>query len=215
MCGRGTGTAVTANGATPLPGSRPSHRCLAGVSAPASKREVEQIAEQAVEPVGLLEHRLQQVPSLPSSCAASSWSRLVTGALVEASGVRRSWVTREQASRAGWSRTGEPCLLGFGALRVRVRSRFCLAAASSSRTRLVRSVAGPLRTTTTSETPATSSGRRAPPRGRQVRSADVVRAPRVLLGSRKRARYESCHREPAKSSRTRSRRSPDRTLVAR
>ena len=65
----------------------------------ADPREIEQVADEPVQPVGLLEDGRQELPALRRSSERDVvWSRLVTPALIEASGVRRSCVTEENSA---------------------------------------------------------------------------------------------------------------------
>ena len=59
---------------------------------------VEQVADERVEPLGFVVDRLQQLLAAAGSQSISSLSRLVAAARIDASGVRRSWLTA--ASRA-------------------------------------------------------------------------------------------------------------------
>ena len=99
-------------------------------------RQVHQVADQPVQPIGLLEHRREQLALLRGIVhAPSSESRLESPpALIDASGVRRSCVTLENSAARSWLVSASSC-----APRTRTSSRArssasaaCFAVASSS-----------------------------------------------------------------------------------
>ena len=95
--GRWAPTGSTSAAATTS--SQPTAAGVISSDAGLEAAHVEQVADQGVEPVGLLVDGVRGTRAVASGGQSmSSWSRLLTDALIDASGVRRSWDTARRSA---------------------------------------------------------------------------------------------------------------------